>query len=463
MREHKGNSLLIFPSDYTIIDIETTGLSPEYDDIIEICALKYRNKTMIDKLTTLVKPTYPVDDFITALTGITNDMLISAPKIENVIQSVFDFIGSDIIVGHSVNFDINFIYDVCGKHLSKPLTNDFVDTLRIARLLHKEERHNRLSDLAERYHLSYDNAHRAEFDCLLTNEVLSIFNNEFVEKFGENATISSIFKRNKRGKQLPLKSSSISTDKTEFDTDNPIYGKTVVFTGALEKMVRKDAMQIVADYGGINGDNVTQATNYLVLGNNDYCKMIKDGKSGKQKKAELYKLKGYDIEIISENVFYDMINVDSLQLKPKKPVKDTSGLLMQEPEFNINEIECFKLIKNTILSAGLDVSALRCRINSANELVISAFYTVFQVKFRGKKTYIAFKNTVDLTNFTDSIFAIDYKKNRIYINSYNDITNFTNLIIEQYKSCIEYTDCYINSTKSAKKEFENYLCTWYRI
>ena len=72
-------------------------------------------------------------------------------------------------------------------------------------------------------------------------------------------------------------------------------------------MARKEAMQIVANLGGINQDNVNKETNYLVLGNNDYCKNIKNGKSNKQKKAEQLKIKGQDIEIISENVFYDMI------------------------------------------------------------------------------------------------------------------------------------------------------------
>lgn len=72
-------------------------------------------------------------------------------------------------------------------------------------------------------------------------------------------------------------------------------------------MIRKDAMQIVVDLGGINGNSVTAKTNYLILGNNDYCSLIKDGKSNKQKKAEKLKLKGNDIEVITENVFYDMI------------------------------------------------------------------------------------------------------------------------------------------------------------
>ena len=72
-------------------------------------------------------------------------------------------------------------------------------------------------------------------------------------------------------------------------------------------MKRKDAMQLIADVGGINGDSVTKQTNYMILGNNDYCAMIKNGKSNKQKKAEKLKSEGYDIEIIPENVFYDII------------------------------------------------------------------------------------------------------------------------------------------------------------
>ena len=67
-------------------------------------------------------------------------------------------------------------------------------------------------------------------------------------------------------------------------------------------------MQVVENFGGISGNSVTQKTNYLVLGNNDYCPTIKDGKSAKQKKAEQLKLSGHDIDIIPESVFLDMIS-----------------------------------------------------------------------------------------------------------------------------------------------------------
>ena len=94
----------------------------------------------------------------------------------------------------------------------------------------------------------------------------------------------------------------------EIDKDNPIYGKYVVFTGALEKFKRSEAMQLVANLGGINQNGVTKATDYLVLGNNDYCATIKGGKSSKQKKAEEYMLKGTGIAIMDEKTFYDMVS-----------------------------------------------------------------------------------------------------------------------------------------------------------
>lgn len=303
-REHKGKSLLFFPNDYIVVDLETTGLSPEYDSIIEICALKYRNQTLIDKFSTLINPGYEIDDFIIELTGITNEMLSAAPSIQKIINSLDYFLGDNIIVGHSVNFDINFIYDIYENTLSKPFCNDFIDTLRLSRRMHSEHKHNRLIDLSTRYDLSYDNAHRAESDCMLTNKIFNIFRSEFVDLHGSTKDAESILRPHKQ----TIKVGDITTTKTSFDETHPLFEQTVVFTGTLEKMTRKTAMQLVVDFGGKVSNSITKATNYLILGNNDYCPLIKDGKSSKQKKAEALKLSGNDIKIMSEDVFYDMIS-----------------------------------------------------------------------------------------------------------------------------------------------------------
>ncbi len=99
----------------------------------------------------------------------------------------------------------------------------------------------------------------------------------------------------------------ITAETTDFNEDSPIFGMAFAFTGRLERMTRKEAMQAVANAGGICCDGVTSATNYLVLGINDYCKAAKGTKSAKQKKAEKMQRAGSPIATISEDVFYDML------------------------------------------------------------------------------------------------------------------------------------------------------------
>ncbi len=99
------------------------------------------------------------------------------------------------------------------------------------------------------------------------------------------------------------------SETDHFDESSPFFGKVFVFTGTLDKMPRKAAMQLVVDRGGVCLDGVRKDVNYLVLGSSDYSK-IKDWKSNKQKRLlRSFALKGnIDIEIISENVFYEMLD-----------------------------------------------------------------------------------------------------------------------------------------------------------
>lgn len=300
MREFKGKSLIEFPNNFTVIDIETTGLSPEWDEIIEISALKCENWSIVKEFSSLVKPAEPVDEYISSLTGITNEMLANEPSIEIVLPAFIDFIGNDILIAHNANFDINFLYDY-SISMNRTLKNDFIDTMRISRLLRREEAHHRLSDLCKRYNIKNCNSHRALSDCYATFSCFECLKNELFEKYN---SIEDIIPKHKS----KLRACEITPDNTVPDENSPLYGKTCVFTGTLQKMTRKEAMQLVVNIGGFVGDGVTKNTNYLILGNNEYCSQIKDGKSSKQKKAEKLKLDGFDIEILPENVFYDLVN-----------------------------------------------------------------------------------------------------------------------------------------------------------
>ncbi len=81
----------------------------------------------------LVKPNYAIDSFITKLTGITNAMVKDVPKIDNILNKYLDFIADDVVVGHNVNFDINFIFDNCSEYYKKEFSNNFIDTHRISK------------------------------------------------------------------------------------------------------------------------------------------------------------------------------------------------------------------------------------------------------------------------------------------------------------------------------------------
>jgi DNA polymerase-3 subunit epsilon len=301
----KGKSLLELPSDYVVIDIETTGLDPRYDEIIELSAVKVKNDMIVDRFTTLCNPGVEIDSFITELTGITNDMVKNAPKIKEVLKQYISFIGDIIVIGHNINFDINFIYDNYIHLFKKSFTNDFVDTLRLARKVCPDIQHHRLPDMLEYYNIVNNQIHRGLNDCIATYQIYLKLKNAIIT---HNIPLVSPVKKYHREKtKINLKTIVATIDS--FDKTHPCYGKYFVFTGTLQ-IKRTEAAQIVANLGGITENIVTKNTNYLVLGNYDYISAIKDGKSTKHKKAEKYILAGQDLQILTENVFFDMVTID---------------------------------------------------------------------------------------------------------------------------------------------------------
>ena len=214
-RHYKGRSLTAFPSSYVTLNLKTTGLSPMWDSIIEIKAIRFKNGMEINRFSSLVRA--DVDSFTAQITGITNDMLAGAPAAEKVFRAFAGYLeDSDILIGHSS--DIDFLYDSFVEFNLAPLSNDFIE---------------------------------------------------------------------------------LSGSK------NPLSGRHCVFTGRLERFKRKEAMRIVAELGGVNERSVTKRTNVLILGNEEYRRREK---SNKHRKAERLVLAGQRIEMIPENVFYDLVD-----------------------------------------------------------------------------------------------------------------------------------------------------------
>lgn len=298
-REFKGKSLLSLLDDYVVVDLETTGLMPSFDGIIEIGAIRYAGDVEVARFHSFVSASVPLDPFIVAHTGITDVMLEGAPEIEEALPRLLEFVGDSVLVAHNANFDVNFIYDDAANLLDVKFSNNFVDTMRLAKKCGLPVENHKLVTLAEYFGISQDVAHRSAADCETTH-ALYVKLKEYITANGVSLA----------PKHYDGSISGITATTTDIDPDNPFYGKVVAFTGTLESMQRKDAAQLVANLGGILGDGVTKKTNFLVLGNFDYCSTIKEGKSNKHKKAEQLILKGQDLQIIPESVFLSMVAED---------------------------------------------------------------------------------------------------------------------------------------------------------
>ncbi len=160
-----------FLSDYTIVDIETTGLSPLKDEIIELSAIRVRNNLIADKFSSLVKPYGVINPFISSLTGITNDMVSDAPDIQSTLCKFYQFLLNDCIVGHNINFDYRFLQHNLEKHLGLQLNNKKLDTVKLARKFCPNLPSYKLSNLAKYFNISTEGHHRALKDCEITYNV----------------------------------------------------------------------------------------------------------------------------------------------------------------------------------------------------------------------------------------------------------------------------------------------------
>ncbi len=164
-----GRSLVAFPDTYVVLDLETTGLDPERDQIIEIGALEVvqgkrgRTFSTLIQTRTALEGQY-VSPFITQLTGITNEMLAAAPQPRQALEAFGKFLGSRVAVGYNVGFDMGFLQQQFQEQLFLPLANDWVDLLPMAQTLFPLWPHHRLNNLAAWYHVVNPEAHRALSD-----------------------------------------------------------------------------------------------------------------------------------------------------------------------------------------------------------------------------------------------------------------------------------------------------------
>lgn len=160
---YRNRDLTIFDDfrlDFTAIDIETTGLSPEDDYIIEVAAVRFRNGLETEAFSSLIKPPISIPIEATMINNISNDMVYGAPDEDEVLFQFFDFIGEDMIVGHNIaSFDIKFLRRFAY------FDNGYSDTYLMVKHRWLDTPNKKLNTLCQYFGITNEEEHRALSDC----------------------------------------------------------------------------------------------------------------------------------------------------------------------------------------------------------------------------------------------------------------------------------------------------------
>ncbi len=295
-----------------IVDLETTGLDSSWDQIIEIGAIKVDldSGEVLGQFQTLTKPDdtwafsceeddegneienddelepLKLDPFIVELTGITDEMLEGAPSNPEAVDSFLEFAQDLPIWAYNAGFDSKFINKFTEVH------RPFKDILALAKRAFPNLANHKLATVAKHMEISTDGAHRSIADCLISKEVL-LAGVKFQTK---NPDIY----------HHGFKAADYKPKEEGF-----FYGKSIVFTGALETMTRDGAANHASQYGFKISSSVSKKTDYLVVGVQDLSTLAGHDKSTKQRKAEELIADGESIQVLTETEFLRLINATS--------------------------------------------------------------------------------------------------------------------------------------------------------
>lgn len=283
-----------FLKDCVYIDTETTGLSRR-DRIVEISAIRVRDNKIVESFSELVNPHMHIEEDATNINGITDSMVVNKPSFSSIEQNFLQFIGDDILVGHNISFDADFI----GREIGESLRNPMFDSIQLAKAVMDGVENYKLETICRKLGFPHQK-HRSLTDAALTFRVVQ--------------ALKDIASKNKKGigdsmpfsyssKTYSIKLADIVPD--EDAVTGFFAGKRVVFSGVLP-IRRREAMQAVVNQGGKIGTTITKTTDYLVIGDGDA-----------EQTARLQAVKaiseGQDLKILSSSAFLEKIGQNTNQ------------------------------------------------------------------------------------------------------------------------------------------------------
>ena len=169
---------------YVVFDVETTGLSAIYNDLIQVAASKMYKGNIIAEFDEFINPGHPLSAFTTELTGITDDHVKNAKPLVQVLKEFQEFCKDTVLVAHNASFDVGFMNANYERHGLPKITQPVIDTLEFARNLYPEYKRHGLGPLTKRFGVALEHHHMANYDAEATGRLLFIFIKEVAEKHG---------------------------------------------------------------------------------------------------------------------------------------------------------------------------------------------------------------------------------------------------------------------------------------
>lgn len=277
--------------DYIVLDVETTGLDRTNDKIIEIGMIKVENGEVSDYYESLVNPGIHIPSAASKVNGIYDKDVAEAPTIENIIDGISTFIETLPIVGHNTNFDIAFLArEMSENGIEKHLY--YYDTISICKDVALPVPNHKLETIMKYFEIKDVQAHRAVADAEVTLAVLQ----KCIDLKFELHEKELVEKREKKKAEEAIRQSKYGA--------SPLYNVGFVFTGDFDND-REDMIRDLKSVGGLLKDRVSKNSRYLVKG--DIDDLPDWAIERKYEKALDLIDAGNDIEIISEDEFYDLI------------------------------------------------------------------------------------------------------------------------------------------------------------
>ena len=165
-------STLLKEAEFSVLDVETTGLSARNNRVIEIGIVKVKNLKVVDKYNTLINPGCDIPYFITQFTGISNSDVAYSPSFYDTAEEIEEFIGNSIVSGHNLSFDEGFLSCEFARNGFEPLSNLSVCTLKLSRKIFPSLKSKSLGSVSEYLGIKNRDSHRALADAEATAQIL---------------------------------------------------------------------------------------------------------------------------------------------------------------------------------------------------------------------------------------------------------------------------------------------------